>query len=531
MSPDDPGIPAARARGSRWPWLALGLAACWVVLIRIPLVLNADAHLDSDLAVDGLTLLDATQGHWRWHYPGTPYMGIAPVILSWPQAMVLGATPATLVSGGTVAYLGLVVATFLLVRSVSGPVAACWSLVPLTFASNGAVWLSGRITGGHFPAAVWQAGAFVILASCLHHASWRRALVLGVWCGLGLWLDSMFVVTLAGLIPAAVFAWFFGGARRASLYLAALFVAGLLAGVAPRIVGAWVDPYNAYDEQFGLVTNPELLLGHADLLARECLPRLIVGHKLPRFETDPAPFSLAAPSTLRTRQDPGILAIATTTFGLILWGSATLMLLAVPLTSSDRACRAVALGLILSGLVTVAGFIANRNIFNSDNYRYLVTLLVPWAFGFGLLMERLALSVRGGRVVASTLALGLAVLMSGDLANWYARFGWLDQGYRPVHSAVDDVVMSWLEAESDVVWIDGGYWDVYRVCFLKGGRVKGAPFPIYPNRFPDWQPPPGARRAVITRQTPEGLAFRGPALRAGGKIVRQARGATMIVMP
>ena len=35
-------------------------------------------HLDSDLAVDGLTLLEATRGHWRWHYPGTPYMGIAP---------------------------------------------------------------------------------------------------------------------------------------------------------------------------------------------------------------------------------------------------------------------------------------------------------------------------------------------------------------------------------------------------------------------------------------------------------------------
>jgi hypothetical protein len=179
----------------------------------------------------------------------------------------------------------------------------------------------------------------------------------------------------------------------------------------------------------------------------------------------------------------------------------------------------------------VAGFVANRNIFNSDNYRYLVTLLVPWAFGFGLLMERLARSFRGGRVFASTLALALAVLMSGDLANWYARFGWLGQGYRPVHRAVDDVVMSWLEDESDVGWIDGGYWDVYRLSFLTGGRVKGAPFPIYPNRFPEWQRPSGARRAVITRQTPEGLAFRGPALRAGGKIVRQARGATMIVMP
>ena len=54
------------------------------------------AHLDSDLAVDGLTLLDAVNGHWRWHYPGTPYMGILPMLLSYPQALVWGANPITL---------------------------------------------------------------------------------------------------------------------------------------------------------------------------------------------------------------------------------------------------------------------------------------------------------------------------------------------------------------------------------------------------------------------------------------------------
>src|SRR4051812_20307258 len=96
----------------RWPWIALGLTLAWSVVVRLPLVLNARAHLDSDLAVDGLTLLDAVHGHWRWHYPGTPHMGIIPVLLSMPQAMLWGANPVTLVSGGTVAYLALIVATF-----------------------------------------------------------------------------------------------------------------------------------------------------------------------------------------------------------------------------------------------------------------------------------------------------------------------------------------------------------------------------------------------------------------------------------
>src|SRR5215831_18349668 len=96
-------VPAERRL--RWSpaWLVLGLAAAWAVLIRVPLILNADSHLDSDLAVDGLTLLDATRGHWRWHYPGTPHIGTLPVLLSLPQALAFGANPRTLVSGGAAA--------------------------------------------------------------------------------------------------------------------------------------------------------------------------------------------------------------------------------------------------------------------------------------------------------------------------------------------------------------------------------------------------------------------------------------------
>src|SRR5207249_3385482 len=131
-----------------WPWALLVLAMAWVALVRVPLVLNAEAHLDSDLAVDGLTLLEAVRGHWRWHYPGTPHIGIGPVLLSWPQARIWGADPITLVSGGLVAHQALVLATFLLAWRGFGPDVAAWSLVPLTFASTGTIWLSGRLTGG-----------------------------------------------------------------------------------------------------------------------------------------------------------------------------------------------------------------------------------------------------------------------------------------------------------------------------------------------------------------------------------------------
>src|SRR4051812_27605014 len=101
---------------SRRGWACLALALAWVALVRSPLVLNAGAHLDSDLAVDGLTLLEAVNGHWRWHYPATPFIGSLPVLLSWPQAMVGGASPITLVSGGVVAYALVVLATFAMNR-------------------------------------------------------------------------------------------------------------------------------------------------------------------------------------------------------------------------------------------------------------------------------------------------------------------------------------------------------------------------------------------------------------------------------
>ncbi len=56
----------------------------------------------------------------------------------------------------------------------------------------------------------------------------------------------------------------------------------------------------------------------------------------------------------------------------------------------DQARVAVSLGTFASALLIVAAFLVNRNIYNSDNYRYLIFLLTPWALGFGLLLSDLA---------------------------------------------------------------------------------------------------------------------------------------------
>src|SRR5262249_35569439 len=158
-----------------------------------------------------------------------------------------------------------------------------------TFAPVGVVWLSGRITGGHLLGAAWHAGAFAWLADALERGGPGRAAVLGLWCGLGLYLDSMFAVTLAGLVPAVAGAWVLAGVRRRGLLLAAVAALGFVAGYWPKPLGAWVDPHDAYREQFEPVTSRELIAGHSRILLLECLPRLLAGHRLPGLETDPDP--------------------------------------------------------------------------------------------------------------------------------------------------------------------------------------------------------------------------------------------------
>lgn len=154
-------------RTPRWPWVVLGLGLVWTVLLRVPLIVNAEDHLDSDLAVDGLTLIDALHGQWRWHYPGTPHMGILPLFFSYPQVRIWGCNAVTLVSGGTLIWLLIVTGTFWVAWKTYGPSVAGWAVVPLVCSSTGAIWLSGRITGGHLLTLAWHVLALGGLHACL----------------------------------------------------------------------------------------------------------------------------------------------------------------------------------------------------------------------------------------------------------------------------------------------------------------------------------------------------------------------------
>jgi hypothetical protein len=504
----------------------LGFGLFWTVVLRVPVILNAEDHLDSDLAVDGLTLLDAVHGQWRWHYPGTPYMGILPMLLSYPQAVVWGGNPITLVSGGTVIWVLVVLSTFWLAWRAFGPAVAGWSIVPLVFSSPGTIWLSGRITGGHLLTLVWHTVAFAGLHACLTRGGWLRAAGLGLWCGLGLYLDAMFLFTLAGLVPAAILTWLLAGRSRAGLGLAGVFLAGMVIGLLPREIGRWVDPYDAYPSQFAATFEARAILEHARLLSLVCIPRLIAGIELPDLQQEFPMLSEGMSQTITALLADGTLSPSLSPslgfLGRIVCGALSLALFATSLvwlalgraSPGDPGRRAVRWGVLGSAGLILAAFLVNRNIYNSDNYRYLIFALTPWSLGFGSLLHDLASSGRAGRWLAGAILLPFVVVMTVTTLSWYRDVRhYLDREFRPSRVAVwpwEKVIVYDPEGEGyvedgrfasrvdrTVTHVFGPYWEVYRLAFRSGGRVAGIPLPMYPNRFPGWSRGLGAGQGTL----------------------------------
>jgi hypothetical protein len=517
-----PGSPGRFSDG--WPWLLLALGLVVVVLLRVPLVANAKSHLDSDLAVDGLTLREALEGRWRWHYPGTPAVGTPSLALMLPVGALMGATPRALGVAGVFIYGLFVLATFVLALRVFGRGVAAWSLVPLVFASTGTIWLSGRITGGHLLAAAWFAAALTLLYELLSRGGGLRALALGVWCGLGLWNDTMFALAMFVLVAMGIAAWFRAGPRLRGVTMGLVVIGGMCLGLTPAFIGRRADPYDAYNETFEPIREPRVLYEHLKILAADCLPRLIIGHRLPHFEAEPGGIWLdgqALPGKGGMTSLAG--AVFLLGFGILVVGLVGLAVRDDPAGEEGPSGKtpgradapgiarwAVRWGLLMSMAVVPAAFVVNRNIFNSDNYRYLVFLLVPWAIAFGRQLNSLSAKGIAGAVGAGVIAAGFAAAYTLDTVAWYRGLGWLDDRGRVVATSQDDPVFGWFDKHPDVIDVLGGYWDVYRLAFLSGGRIKGIPTRIFPDRFPEWSAhlPDGRPTHVILRSNRHDLVTR-----------------------
>lgn len=466
------------------------LGLIWTVLIRIPIVLYAEDHLDSDLAVDGLTLLEATQGNWRWHYPGTPHIGTPAVVLSWVQAKIWGVDSQTLVSGGTVAACLILTSTFLTIWRVFGHRIACWSLVPTVFSSLGTIWLSSRITGGHLLVTAWSAGALALMFGCWTNGGSRRSLIFGLWCGFGYYIDSMILLVLISIIvPTTVIGWRSPTILRSKLVFLLLFGVGFAVGQLPRELGKRLEPHDAYQGQFDPIFQRDVLAEHTQILFTQCLPRLIGGHTFHRFGPEPPASKLPGRgASLSASPQFDLYSAITTIISLTLFVAGIVMILRKSVCwPISVASSGVASSLLILTVGVLAAFIINRNIFNSDNYRYLVFLLIPWSLGFGLLLDALASRGNAGRIAAILVGLGFAGMMTLDVYRGYRHYGWIEETATTHRLAPTDPAVLYFRAHPDATRIYGDYWDVYRLSFLTLGRLLPRPLGIYPDRFPEWK--------------------------------------------
>ena len=152
--------------------------------------------------------------------------------------------------------------------------------------------------------------------------------------------------------------------------------------------------------------------------------------------------------------------------------------------TENNSCAAVRIGSAVASIGVIIAFIINIHIYNSDNYRYLVYLLVPWSLGFGLTME--SLSRRGFFPAALVLAASLAILLAVDEVRWLEGFQWIGPNRAVASRPTPETrLLDWLNRHPNVDYIVSDYWLIYRLAFLTGGRIKGRPY-AEPNRFPEW---------------------------------------------
>jgi hypothetical protein len=279
------------------------------------------------------------------------------------------------------------------------------------------------------------------------------------------------------------------------------------------------------------------LAEHSRILVLECLPRLIIGHRLPGLEADPDPALLgtSAPIQRNGASGDGGYWVGLILAAVVLPVCIAALMIFVKLASSsqDTGSQAISVGLLASGAGVLGAFLVSRNIFNSDNYRYLALLIVPWSIGTGVVLQRIASVTGQGLTIAIACSVVLAVLFTSDTLAWYRRLGWIDERGRPIRRALDDAALTWLNSHPGVGSIHGSYWDVYRLSFLTGGKVRGVPFPIFPNRFPEWSAldPGGRPETVVVRSSHDGQFFLNTALREGGRVLYRNKALTILSWP
>lgn len=473
-----------------------GLFACLAlaVFLRWPMMTAAERHLDSDLAVDGLTLRQfVEEGKWRWHYPGTPHIGTAPMLLSLPAVAIWGEGSASLVFAGVAANLLLISGVYLLVLKAYDRTSALVSGLLLAAGGLGQVWLSARVTGGHLLAAAWLAWAWYFWAGLIHRNAIFPWIVFGLFCGLGLWVDSIFLLGLAGLFFASLAeAWKFRKTVSLKRRLAQAMLFSMMLPVGPLLTSLG-DGENVYGDQFQLITDVPSLIDHTKILFLQCLPRLAFGRSISgkdEITWPDQPFKNATSWQI-------IAALVALTMTAVLLKSASKK---KPVSDWSSWLGSLWLGLFCMFILNLAAFIFNKNIFNSDNYRYLVCLLPM----IGLVYAGLVVSGHFRQINIAILLL-IACILGYDVYQWQKHAFLRDSETAGDQSSVtgdvialprrkftyNQIFISQASGSPPLVngTFEADYWIVYKSMYLYHLSISsGRPFGFYPDRFKSISP-------------------------------------------
>lgn len=505
--------------------LALTLIILAAFVIRWPMMVYAYKHLDSDLAVDGLTLRDFVQnGNWRWHYPGTPHIGTLPVLISLPAVALWGEGPASLVFAGIAANILLIIAIYLIVYRAYGRVSAILASLVLAAGGLGQVWLSARVTGGHLLSAAWLAWSWLLWSYLIHKHTLKPWISLGFFCAIGIWIDSIFLIGIAGLgLSSLIMAWRDRSTipiKRRSIQ-ALVFTTFLPIG---PLISRLGDGVNVYGSQFEITTDSSALKEHARILLVECIPRLIIGRTL----------KTGSPEIAMTHLKPADYLSSNYALVMVLTMMAVLVLmtwlkLVSPLTnkkssktSSDPPPDWVTplwYRLTFTALLTLSAFELNKNIFNADNYRYLVPLIPLLGMTYGYFSSNgLMLRQRHFLLILLTFLLALDVHFWQQANGFHPLFHTVTDK-KPEPSPSKDVVSLLTDSQPGPLpaitdTFEADYWETYRALYLAQKPIsKGKPFGFFPNRFPN-ESPPNPRFVLITN-SPASLQML-PLIRAEG---------------
>jgi hypothetical protein len=525
---------------------ALSAIVAFAFWLRLPMLVHAQEHLDSDLAVDGLVLREYLRtGKLDGSYPGTPHISTLPVFLSLPATTIWGDSPASLVFAGTAATILMIVPVFLLSRKAYGIVPAIIGGFVLAAGGIGQVWLSSRVTGGHMLAAAWLAWLWWLWSKLIHSRSQFAWFGFGLICAVAFYSDRIFGVGLAaiGLATLAaipVYREQVSGSRR----FAQAFIFGWSFGAFSIVLLniAVIGNMSTYGDQFAITTAPDAILQHIRLLFLECLPRLLLGRLLPDGSTGvtfthPGPISLDSISA----KSP------------LVWISLSALMAACVVRSISKNARnrtdafstatevrwlwPMRVGLWMTAILTFVAFVLNRNIYNSDNYRYLV-LLLP-----GLGMAAARLSADGSRQsLRRSFVIAFVLLLTADTVHWQTavgfRSGFMPSPTKVGSSAASDVDLVDLLKSNPPV-IDGDfeadYWEVYRALYLADLPIdRGQPFGFFPNRFFPVEPFPNSKkvpRFVVITKSPTSMQILAQIRNEGSRRVYAARNLEIFERP